>query len=166
MGALLEIKDLRIHYNTDAGVVKALNGVSLSLDKGVTLGLVGETGAGKTTLAKGVMRLIRTPPGEIVSGEVIYDGKNLLKLSEHDMRSIRAKTSPMIFQDPMTSLNPVMTVGDQIAETIETHENISKAAAMEKAVSMLELVGIDGGADKRLSASVFRRNEAAGWSSL
>ena len=139
---LLQVKDLVIRYETDDGVVEALNGVSIEIHTGKTLGLVGETGAGKTTLAKGVLRLIPSPPGKIVSGEVLYDGKDLLKLSEEEMRKIRGKHISMIFQDPMTSLNPVMTVRDQIMEVILQHNNISKKEAEKRADDMLELVGI------------------------
>ena len=141
---LLEVKDLVIHYETDDGIVEALNGVSIRIPQGKTLGLVGETGAGKTTLAKGIMRLISDPPGKIKGGEIIYDGKDLLKISEQEMKKIRGEQISMIFQDPMTSLNPVMTVGDQIMEVILEHNEISKAEAREKAEAMLELVGIPG----------------------
>ncbi|MDY3918439.1 MAG: ABC transporter ATP-binding protein, partial [Candidatus Limivivens sp.] len=141
---LLEVKDLVIHYETDDGIVEALNGVSIQIPEGKTLGLVGETGAGKTTLAKGIMRLIPDPPGKIKGGEILYDGKDLLKISEQEMKKIRGEHISMIFQDPMTSLNPVMTVGDQIMEVILEHNDISKKEAREKAESMLELVGIPG----------------------
>lgn len=140
--ALLEIKNLMIEYRTDDGVVKALNDVSLSLDTGRTLGLVGETGAGKTTLAKGIERLIPKPPGHIVSGEVILDGVDLLKISEADMRKIRGSDISMIFQDPMTALNPVMTVGDQILEVIVTHEKLGAEGSRKRMFEILELVGI------------------------
>ena len=118
MGKLLEIKDLRVQYETSDGIVKALNGIDLSLEEGMTLGLVGETGAGKTTLAKSIMRIIPQPPGRIMSGEIIYDGKDILKMDKNEIRKIRGQHISMIFQDPMTSLNPVMTVGEQIAETL------------------------------------------------
>ena len=139
---LLDVKDLVIRYETDDGIVKALNGVSIQIEEGKTLGLVGETGAGKTTLARGIMSLIQSPPGRIVSGEVIYDGKDLLKLSEEEMQGIRGEHISMIFQDPMTSLNPVMTVGEQIMEVILRHNKIGKKEAREKAEQMMELVGI------------------------
>ena len=113
---LLEIKDVVIHYITDDGTVKAVNNVSLDLDVGDTLGLVGETGAGKTTTALGILRLIADPPGKIVSGDILFEGESLLEKSEAEMRKIRGKEISMIFQDPMTALNPVLTVGDQIAE--------------------------------------------------
>lgn len=142
MGKLLEIKDLRVQYETGDGIVKALNGIDLELSEGMTLGLVGETGAGKTTLAKSIMRIVPQPPGKIMSGEILYDGTDILKMDKNEIRKIRGQHISMIFQDPMTSLNPVMTVGDQIAETIKTHEKISSVAATQKACEMLELVGI------------------------
>ena len=144
MEKLIEIKDLAIHYETDDGVVKALNSVSLSLVKGRTLGVVGETGAGKTTLGKGILRLISSPPGRIVSGSVLFEGQDLLKLSEAEMRKIRGRSISMIFQDPMTSLNPVMTVGDQIMEVIQAHKNLHRQEAWQEACRILEMVGIPG----------------------
>lgn len=121
---------------------KAVNNVSLDLDVGDTLGLVGETGAGKTTTALGILRLIADPPGKIVSGDILFEGESLLEKSEAEMRKIRGKEISMIFQDPMTALNPVLTVGDQIAEVIHLHENCTKQQAGEKAKEMLEMVGI------------------------
>uniref|UniRef100_UPI0028A6FE52 ATP-binding cassette domain-containing protein n=1 Tax=Lacrimispora sp. TaxID=2719234 RepID=UPI0028A6FE52 len=120
-GTLLEVKNLSIRYETEDGVVQALNDVDIRIGVGETLGIVGETGAGKTTLAKGIMRLIPTPPGKIVNGEVLYGGKNLLSLSLKEMQEIRGQHISMIFQDPMTSLNPVLTVGEQIMEVIAQH---------------------------------------------
>ena len=140
--AFLDIRDLVVEYHTDDAVIHAVNGVSLTLNKGETLGLVGETGAGKTTLAKSIMRIVPQPPGKIVSGEILYDGNDILKMDKNEIRKIRGQHISMIFQDPMTSLNPVMTVGDQIAETIKTHEKISAVEATKKACEMLELVGI------------------------
>ena len=142
MGKLLEVKNLKVQFETSDGIVKALNGIDISLDEGMTLGLVGETGAGKTTLAKSIMRIVPQPPGKIVSGEILYDGNDILKMDKNEIRKIRGQHISMIFQDPMTSLNPVMTVGDQIAETIKTHEKISAGEATKKACEMLELVGI------------------------
>ena len=139
---LISIRDLTIHYFTDDGVVKAVNGIDLDIAKGETLGLVGETGAGKTTTALGIMRLIPNPPGRIVGGESLFGGADLLKESEKDMRRHRGFDFSMIFQDPMTSLNPVLTVGDQIAEVVRLHEKVSRAEASKKAAQMLELVGI------------------------
>ena len=140
---LLDIRDLSVVYATEDGVVRALNKATLQLHKGETLGLVGETGAGKTTLARGIMRLVPQPPGKITSGEVIYDGTDLLKLPEREMRQLRGRQISMIFQDPMTSLNPVMTVGHQIQEVITTHHpHLSKEEARKQAEEMLEMVGI------------------------
>ena len=139
---ILEVKDLKIIYKTDDGVVEALNGVNLSILKGRTLGLVGETGAGKTTLAKGIMGLIPSPPGEILSGEIFYAGENLLKMPERNRRRIRGAEISMIFQDPMTSLNPVMTIGKQIEEVLRAHDRISEEEVKKGAKHMLETVGI------------------------
>ncbi len=141
---ILEIKNLTIHYVTDQETVKAVNGISLEIAEGESLGLVGETGAGKTTTALGIMRLVPDPPGKIISGEIIYKGEDLMKKSEHEMRSIRGHQISMIFQDPMTALNPVETVGFQIAEVIRLHQNLSKKDAEAKAMEMMELVGIEG----------------------
>ena len=140
---LLDIRDLSVVYATEDGVVRALNKATLQLHKGEALGLVGETGAGKTTLARGIMRLVPQPPGKITSGEVIYDGTDLLKLPEREMRQLRGRQISMIFQEPMTSLNPVMTVGHQIQEAITTHHpHLSKDEARKQAEEMLEMVGI------------------------
>lgn len=141
---LLEIKDLTIQYVTDDSIIKAVNNVCLELNKGETLGLVGETGAGKTTTALGIMNLISDPPGKIIGGQIIFESEDLLKKSIKEIRKIRGNKISMIFQDPMTSLNPVMTVGEQISEVIRLHEKISAADAQEKAQKMLELVGIQG----------------------
>ncbi|WP_353096818.1 ABC transporter ATP-binding protein [Tissierella praeacuta] len=140
----LNIKDLHIHYITEEGTVKAVNGIDIDLNKGETLGLVGETGAGKTTTALGILRLVPNPPGKIVEGEIFLEGQNILELPEEEMRMIRGNKVSMIFQDPMTALNPVMTVGEQIAEVIEIHEKLSTKEAEEKSKEMLELVGIPG----------------------
>ena len=143
---LLEVKDLSIHYTVDKSVVKAVNNISFSIKKGEALGLVGETGAGKTTTALGIMRLVPSPPGKIVSGEVYYNGENLFKKSEAEMRKIRGGEISMIFQNPMTALNPVLTVGEQIAEVIQLHseKKLSKAEALIKATEMMEMVNIEG----------------------
>jgi peptide/nickel transport system ATP-binding protein len=141
-GELLRIEDLVIRYVTDEGIVEALNGVSLSLKEQHTLGLVGETGAGKTTLARGIMGLIPDPPGEICGGRVLFEGQDLLKMNEAKIRSIRGNKISMIFQDPLTSLNPVMTVGDQIIEVIRTHNKLSPQEITAMAADMLEMVGI------------------------
>ncbi len=139
---LLQVKDLVIQYETSDGIVKAVNGVNFSLREGETLGLVGETGAGKTTTALGIMRLVPDPPGRIVSGQVFFEGKDLLKENKVQMRAHRGKDISMIFQDPMTSLNPVLTVGDQIAEVVRIHEKLSRADAIKRAAEMLQIVGI------------------------
>ena len=144
MSAILEVKNLSVQYYSDDTTVYALNDVSLQLHNGEVLGLVGETGAGKTTLAKSIMQFIPPTQGEITDGEIIYDGKNLLEISDKELRSIRGQSISMIFQNPMTSLNPVITVGEQIAEVVQIHENISKSKAIERAIEMLELVGIPG----------------------
>lgn len=142
---LLEIKKLEVQYITDEEIVHAVNGIDIELGEGETLGLVGETGAGKTTTALGIMGLVPNPPGKVMEGEIFYEKENLLKLTEEEMRRIRGKQISMIFQDPMTSLNPVMTVGEQIAEVIQIHENLSTEESLKKAGEMLELVGIPGG---------------------
>jgi len=140
---LIRIENLTVHYETDDAVVHALNDISLSMKKGETLGLVGETGAGKTTLARSILRLVPSPPGIIKSGRIFFEGKDMLTLSEAQMRSIRGNSISMIFQDPMTSLNPVMSVGDQIMEVVEAHNKALGKEEMEKqALSMLEMVGI------------------------
>ena len=141
---LLEIRDLEIQYVKDDETVHAVNGISIDIAEGETLGLVGETGAGKTTTALGIMRLITGPTGKIKSGAIEFNGKSILEISEEEIRKIRGNDISMIFQDPMTSLNPVMTVGEQIAEVIEIHEHVTKEEAMNKAAEMLELVGIPG----------------------
>ena len=140
----LEIKDLQVKYKTMDGVVEAVNGIDLTIEKGKTLGLVGETGAGKTTTALSILRLVPNPPGEITGGTINLEGKDLFAYSEKEMETIRGDQVSMIFQDPMTSLNPVITVGDQIAEVIQLHEKIDQKKAMEKAKEMLEMVGIPG----------------------
>lgn len=140
----LEIKDLQVKFKTVDGVVEAVNGIDLSIEKGKTLGLMGETGAGKTTTALSILRLVPDPPGEITGGSITLEGKDLFAYSEKEMETIRGDQVSMIFQDPMTSLNPVITVGDQIAEVIQLHEKIDAKKAMEKAKEMLEMVGIPG----------------------
>ena len=139
---LLEIKNLTVHFESFDATVHAVENLNLSLRHGETLGLVGETGAGKTTTVKSVMRILPEPPAKIVSGEILFDGQDLLKLPIKEMRKICGKQISMIFQDPMTSLNPVMTVAEQIAEVIRLHEKCSKKEAHKKACDMLELVGI------------------------
>lgn len=140
--SILEIKNLQVDYETEESTVHALSDINLSMTKGETLGLVGETGAGKTTMAKCIMGLLAQRTGRLRSGEIYYEGTDLLKKSEKEMRKIRGAEIAMIFQDPMTSLNPVLTVGDQIAEAVSNHEHCSRTKAMERAAEMLELVGI------------------------
>src|SRR5919197_5037817 len=139
---LLEVKDLKTYFYTPDGVVKAVNGVSYTLDDGEALGLVGESGCGKSVSALSLMRLIPTPPGRIVEGEVVFEGRDLLKVSDEDIRRVRGNDIAMIFQDPMTSLNPVLTIGRQISEALELHKGMSKAQARERTIELLELVGI------------------------
>ena len=141
---ILQIRDLRIEFVSEGEVTKAVNGVDLTIAEGKTLGLVGETGAGKTTTALSVLNLIPKPQGRILSGEVILDGVNVLEQSEHEMEKIRGNTVSMIFQDPMSALNPVMSVGEQIAEVVKIHEKVDEKQAMERAREMLETVGIPG----------------------
>lgn len=139
---LLEIKDLHVQYRVEDETVYAVNGIRLKINEGETLGLVGETGAGKTTTALTMIGLLPTPPGEVTEGEVLYRGENLLAMKEKQMRKIRGKEISMIFQDPMTSMNPLLTIGEQITEVIRLHEQVSKLEAAAKAKKMLELVGI------------------------
>lgn len=139
---LLDIKDLSVEFRTDDGVVKAVNHMDLQLEKGKTLGLVGETGAGKTTTALSILRLVPDPPGVITGGAIELDGHDILKASNHEMKKLRGSLVSMIFQDPMTSLNPVVPVGTQIAEVFILHNRIGKIEAEERAGEMLEMVGI------------------------
>ncbi|MGM9521345.1 MAG: ABC transporter ATP-binding protein [Oscillospiraceae bacterium] len=139
---LLSVKDLVVEYSSNKKIVHAVNGVSFDLKRGKTLGLVGETGAGKTTIAKSILRILPQPPARICGGEVIIDGEDLLKAKEEKMRAVRGRKISMVFQDPMTALNPVMRVGKQIAEVVKFHENVSWQEANEKAVEMLGMVGI------------------------
>ena len=139
---LLEIRDLTVEYHTNGGVVHAVNGLNLEVAQGETLGFVGETGAVKTTTALSILNLLPRPQGKVLSGSVKYNGEEILNKSNKEMTRIRGEKISMIFQDPMTSLNPVMTVGDQIAEGIRLHEHLNKADAHKKALEMLETVGI------------------------
>ncbi|MED3878412.1 ABC transporter ATP-binding protein [Priestia megaterium] len=142
MEKMIQIKDLHVQFSTYGGRVQAVRGVSFDLHKGETLAIVGESGCGKSVTSQSIMRLIPTPPGRITSGSILFKGQDLTKLSEKKMRDIRGADISMIFQDPMTALNPTLRVGEQIAENIMQHENISKEKAKEKAFEMLELVGI------------------------
>ena len=139
---LLEVTGLKTHFFTDEGVVRAVDGVDFYINKGETLGVVGESGCGKSVTALSIMRLIAQPPGRIVEGQILYNGRNLLDLPPAQMRKIRGKEIAMIFQEPMTSLNPVFTVGEQIAEAIRLHEGLGRRDAMDKTVEMLRIVHI------------------------
>ena len=139
---ILEVKNLHTYFNTDAGVVKAVNGVSYDLKKGEVLGIVGESGSGKSVSSLSIMKLIPTPPGKIVEGEVLFNGENLLDMNDKQLRSVRGDKIAMIFQDPMTSLNPFLRISTQLMETIILHQNLSKTEARAKAIEMLTLVGI------------------------
>ena len=138
----IEVKDLSVQYTSGGKVIHAVNGVSFSLDRGETLGLVGETGAGKTTIAKAILRILPDPPAKITNGEILMDGEDLLKMSKKEMLKIRGDKIAMIFQDPMTALNPVMTVGSQIAESVLLHNDVTRKQAEERTIEMLEMVGI------------------------
>lgn len=143
--AFLSVKDLVVEYTSGKDVIQAVNGVSFDLGKGETLGLVGETGAGKTTIAKSILRILPDPPARVKNGEIWFDGQNLMELEHADMRKIRGARISMVFQDPMTALNPTMRVADQIADGIRLHTNCGKKEARHKAAEMLELVGIPKG---------------------
>ena len=140
--ALLEVNDLRTYFYTQEGVVKAVDGTSYAVEEGETLGLVGESGCGKSVSALSILRLIPQPPGKIVSGEINFQGRDLLKLDESEMRRIRGNDIAMVFQEPMTSLNPVLTIGRQITESLELHQDLHGRASSERAIELLELVGI------------------------
>ncbi len=139
---LLDIKGLKTYFFTRKGVVKAVDGVDLSLNEGETLGLVGESGCGKTVTALSIMRLISEPIGRITEGSINFEGRDLVKATESEMRKIRGNRISMIFQEPMTSLNPVLKVGDQISEAIQLHQDVSKKEAWDRSIEMLRLVGI------------------------
>ena len=139
---LLELKGLKTHFFTEEGVVRAVDGVDLHIDKGETLGVVGESGCGKTVTALSIMKLIPMPPGKIVEGQMLYEGRDLVTLPPAQMRKVRGKEISMVFQEPMTSLNPVFTIGEQIAEAVRLHEGLGRRAAMDKTVDMLKLVHI------------------------
>lgn len=139
---LLEVNDLKMYFHTQDGVVKAVDGVSYTLDRGETLGVVGESGSGKSVTSLTIMGLIDMPPGKIEGGDVLYRGKSLIKMSEREMEHIRGNDIAMIFQDPMTSLNPVYTIGRQLGEGLRIHRGYTKQQALERAVELLEMVGI------------------------
>ncbi|EEM06482.1 Oligopeptide transport ATP-binding protein oppD [Bacillus pseudomycoides] len=142
MKTLLEVKDLQVSFDTHAGEVQAVRGVTFDLKKGETLAIVGESGSGKSVTSKALMGLIPNPPGRIKNGEIVFDGRDLTKLTEKEMQQVRGKEIAMIFQDPMTSLNPTMTIGNQIMEGLIKHQGMSKADARKVALELLDLVGI------------------------
>src|SRR5215831_4448752 len=149
-GALLEIRGLKTYFATDDGMVQAVDGVDLVVDRGETLGVVGESGCGKTVTALSVLKLIAMPPGRIVDGQILWQGRDLVPLSGRELDSIRSKEIAIVFQEPMTSLNPVYTVGEQIAEVLRRHEGLGRRAAHEKTVEMLRLVQIPN-AERRVN---------------
>lgn len=148
MDRILEVKRLRTHFFTEEGVVPSVNGVSVHIDAEETLGLVGESGCGKSVTSLSIMRLIPSPPGRIVGGEVLFRGRDLLQMPMDQMRRIRGNDIAMIFQEPMTSLNPVYPVGDQIAEAVILHQKVKRREALDRAVEMLRLVGISSPAER------------------
>ena len=148
MARLLEINNLTTQFHTRDGVVRAVNDISYAVEEGETLGIVGESGCGKSVSMLSIMRLIQDPPGKIVDGEILFRGRDLLRLSEEEIRSVRWAEIAMVFQDPLTSLNPVLTVGFQITEALELHERMSRARARERAVELLDLVGIPSAAER------------------
>ena len=139
---LIEVKGLKTHFFTDEGVSPAVDGVDYSVKKGETLGVVGESGCGKSVTALSILRLIPEPPGKIVAGDIIFEGQSLLKLTPEEMRKIRGNKISMIFQEPMTSLNPVYTIGNQISEALKLHQGLTNKEALDRSVEMLKLVGI------------------------
>ncbi len=139
---VLEVRDLKTHFFTDDGAVKAVDGVSFEVRTGETLGIVGESGCGKSVTSLSILRLIPSPPGKIVGGQILFEGKNLLDLEPGEMRKIRGNEISMIFQEPMTSLNPVYTCGDQIMEAVQLHQKVGRREARSRAIEMLRLVGI------------------------
>ncbi|MBI5181093.1 MAG: ABC transporter ATP-binding protein [Nitrospirae bacterium] len=145
---VLEIKDLKTYFYTPDGVVKAVDGINLSVKRGSLLGIVGESGCGKSMTAMSILNLVPQPPGKIVSGEILYEGKDILKLNESEMRNIRGAKISMIFQEPMTALNPVFTVGEQIAEALRAHKGMNRREAMDKAAELLSLVNIPSARDR------------------
>lgn len=148
MGKLLEVKGLTTQFVTREGIVHAVNGISYDLAEGETLGIVGESGCGKSVSTLSVMRLIPQPPGRIVAGEVFFEGRDLLKLDEQEMRRVRGNQIAMVFQDPMTSLNPVLTISRQVTEAVEEHLGMDKAQARKRAIELLEMVNIPKAAER------------------
>jgi peptide/nickel transport system ATP-binding protein len=142
MAPLLEIKGLKTHFSTDDGILQAVDGVDITINRGETLCVVGESGCGKTVTAMSILKLIAMPPGRIAAGEIIFEGRDLVPLTSNQLDEIRAKEIGFIFQEPMTSLNPVLTVGEQIAESLRRHENVTRKQAIERTIEMLKLVQI------------------------
>ena len=150
MANLLEVKDLATHFFTQDGVVKAVDGISYTLAEGEVLGVVGESGCGKSVHALSIMRLVANPPGRIVAGEILFEGENLLNMDDSEMRHIRGNRIAMVFQEPMTSLNPVLTIGRQLTETLELHQKMARREARTRAAELLQTVGIPD-SESRLS---------------
>ena len=148
MAPLLQVKGLRTQFFTQDGIVHAVNGISYDVEEGETLGIVGESGCGKSVGVLSVMRLIPQPPGKIVGGEVIFQGRDLLRMDEEEIRQIRGNQIAMIFQDPMTSLNPVLTIGRQISEALELHLHMDKRQSRQRTIELLEMVNIPGAAER------------------
>ncbi|MCO7174857.1 ABC transporter ATP-binding protein [Sporolactobacillus kofuensis] len=146
---LLKVMNLNVQFHTNKKTIRAVNGLSFQLNKGEVIGIVGESGSGKSVTAASILKLIPTPPGEIASGEILYKGQDLVQYKEKDMRKIRGNEISMIFQDPMTSLNPTYTIGNQLIEAIRLHKKVSKKEAIKQAIALLEMVGIHE-AEKRL----------------
>jgi oligopeptide transport system ATP-binding protein len=145
---LLEVKNLTTHFFTDAGIVKAVDGVSFTVQAGETLAIVGESGSGKSITALSILGLIPNPPGEIIDGEILFEGRDLLELDDDEVREVRGNKIAMIFQEPMTSLNPVLTVGEQVAEPIEVHKNLPRESAMARCIELLAKVQISDGENR------------------
>ncbi len=145
---LLEVRDLAVRFNTDEGIVEAVNGISYDIGQGASMGIVGESGCGKSVSALAVLRLVPEPAGRITNGQVVFEGQNLLELDDDAMRRVRGREIAMVFQDPMSALNPVYTVGHQIVEMLRVHLGLEKQAAWRRAVELLELVGIPSAADR------------------
>ena len=163
MPPLLEVNDLHTEFRTGAGIVRAVDGISYTVEPGETVAIVGESGSGKSVSALSVLRLIPDPPGRITRGEIRFAGRDIMQLSDAEMREIRGGDIGMVFQEPMTSLNPVLTIGRQITETLEQHRGMDRTAAHKRAVELLGLVGIADAAAavEAVSASAFRRHAAA-----
>ena len=162
-GPVLEVRSLKTQFKTQDGVVKAVDDVSFYVMPGETLGVVGESGCGKSMTGLSIMRLIPSPPGKIVAGEIFFNGDDILRMSDEQVRSIRGNDIAMIFQDPMTSLNPVLTINRQISEALQLHMGMNKGQARERTIELLKMVGIPKRrrADRPVSAPVLRRDAPA-----